>query len=102
MTIETLMWLSGPTTAVAWWAFTRLNDKHTRELIREEFGRMIDVKLANFKKELNSETGYRRTESCGLMMGALGQRVDAAAESIQDLQRHQMQARRAVAGEGVS
>ncbi len=84
-TMEVVMWLSGPTTAVAWWAASRLNDQHTRKLITEEFGQLIDIKLAAFKKDLNSEQGYRRSESCTLMMQAMNTRVAAAEEDTHEM-----------------
>lgn len=96
MTIEVLLAIAGPASGAVWWLVTIASEKRTRNTIREEFSQIIDAKLdaklVAFKKELNSEAGYRRSESCTLMMNAVAQRLDAAEEDIHEIQKQQVRA----------
>jgi hypothetical protein len=96
---EIVFALIGPLTAGAWFIATHFNDKHTRSLIGEEVGRIIDVKLAAFRDTLNGQRGFRRTESCDLMMKPLTERVDAVEGDLRDLHGYAHNSRRALANE---
>lgn len=64
---------------------TRAVVNDDREKIKEDLGNLIAVKLAAFKGELNSPQGYRRSESCTLMMEPLEKRMADAEEQLETL-----------------
>jgi hypothetical protein len=72
--------VSGPVTGAIWFLNSLATEKRTRKIVAEELNKLIDVKLSKFKSELkvptladlkdelNGPKGFRRSESCDLMM----------------------------------
>jgi hypothetical protein len=60
--------VTGPLSGVVWYFAQRSLEKRTRGIVKEELSGIIDLKLSAFKEQLNGPTGFRRSQSCDLMM----------------------------------